>query len=235
MGNSTAVSATVDVLPNGKQNIARFKEVDANSKHSAPFPESNAVDGNIVSNDSRWVSSPGAFPGTLEIKLTDFYLVDELVLYCGATGYNNPITNFQLQYWSNNKWVDAISETENTAAVYRKNFTEVKTNKLRLNVNSTAGNIVRLYEIEVYGKEINTLSVPEISAFKNQFAICPNPTSSSIHIEGEKDVDSIVVFDLNAKVLMRNQGVKNIDVSQLAVGTYIVRVNNTETFKFIKK
>ncbi len=234
MGNSTAVSATVDVLPNGKQNIARFKEVDASSTHSAPFPESKAVDGNIVSNDSRWVSKPGAFPATLEIKLTDFYLVDELVMYCGASGYNNPITNFQFQYWSNNKWVDAISETTNISAVYRKSFTEVKTNKLRLNVNSTASNAVRLYEIEVYGKEFNTLGIAENNSYEYKFKIYPNPTSSVISVKGENNVESIVVFDLNAKVLMSNKNSNNINVSQLPVGTYIIRVNDKETFKFIK-
>jgi hypothetical protein len=235
MGNSKTVTAAVDVLPSGKQNVARFKGVVVSSTTSASFPGSMSVDGNIVSDASRWVSRSGTFPATLEIDLVDFYLVDELVLYCGFQGYNSPITNFQFQIWDGKKWVDVVSETANTEGLYRKSFAEVKTNKLRLNVNSTTSNIVRLYEIEVYGKEFNTLSIAENKSYKHQFTIYPNPTSSLLQIEGNNDVDSIVVFDLNAKVLMRNQGVKNIDVSQLAVGTYIVRVNNSETFKFIKK
>jgi len=229
------VSATVDVLLSGKQNVARFKTADASSTHSAPYPGSSAVDGDIVSDDSRWVSKSGTFPATLEIDLVDFYLVDELALYCGYLGYNSPITNFQFQYWDGTKWVDAVIETNNTQGLYRKNFPEVKTNKLRLNVNSTAGNIVRLYEIEVYGKEFNTLSINENNSYVHQFTIYPNPTSSLIYIKGENDVESIVVFDLNAKVLLRSQGSKNIDVSQLPVGTYIISVNSKETFKFIKK
>ena len=235
LGNSITVSATVDVLLSGKQNVARFKTADASSTHSAPYPGSSAVDGDIVSDASRWVSKSGTFPATLEIDLVDFYLVDELALYCGYLGYNSPITNFQFQYWDGTKWVDAVIETNNTQGLYRKNFPEVKTNKLRLNVNSTAGNIVRLYEIEVYGKEFNTLSIKENNSYVNQFAIYPNPTTNTINIEGNTDIDSLVIFDLNAKVLMQNQGSKNIDVSQLTAGTYVIRINNKETFKFIKK
>jgi len=235
MGNSAPVTVVVDVVASGKQNVARFKDVDASSTHSAPYPAINAVDGNVVSAASRWVSKSGSFPAELEIKLSDFYLVDELVLYCGTSTYDSPLTNFQFQYWSNNKWVDLLSETANTAAVYRKSFTEVKTNKLRLNVNSTATNIVRLFEIEVYGKESSTLGTEDNKLYKNQFSIYPNPTSNTINIEGNSDVDSVVIFDLNAKVLMQNQGSKNIDVSPLAAGTYVIRINNKETIKFIKK
>ncbi len=235
LGNSPTVSATVDVNLNGKQNVARFKNVTASSTNSASLAAYNAVDGNVVSDASRWVSKAGPFPITFEIDLVDFYLVDEIALYCGYQGYNSPITNFQFQIWDGSKWVDAIKETANTQAVYKKNFTEVKTNKLRLNVNSIVGNVVRLFEIEVYGNEFNSLSTVDSGQYVHQFKIYPNPTSSFIHIEGKDDVESIVVFDLNAKVLMRNQGSKSIDVSQLSAGTYVVSVNNAETYKFIKK
>ena len=235
LGNSATVSATVDVLLSGKQNVARFKNVEVSSTNSAAFPGKNAVDGNVVSDASRWVSKAGVFPATLEIDLVDYYLVDELALYCGYAGYNSPITNFQFQIWDGKKWVDVIKETANTQPLYKKNFTEVKTNKLRLNVNAIEGNVVRLFEIEVYGNDFNTLNTPEINSYKHQFKIYPNPTSSLIYIEGQDDVESIVVFDLNARVLMRNQGSKSIDVSQLSAGTYVVSVNYKETFKFIKK
>jgi hypothetical protein len=235
MGNSAPVSAMVDVLAHGKQNVARFKDVDVSLSHSAPFAGINAVDGNVVANASRWISKPGNFPASIEVKLSDFYLIDELVMYCGATGYNNPITNFQFQVWSSNKWVDVITETANAAAVYRKSFPEVRTNKVKVTVNASTGDAVRLYEIEVYGKESKTLSTAEYAPYINQFAIYPNPASSSIQIESKDEVESIVVFDLNAKILMQNKASKSIDISQLASGTYVLRVNNKETFKFIKK
>lgn len=234
-GNSEAVSAVVDVLPNGKQNVVRFKDVDASATHSAPFPAINAVDSNNVSASSRWVSRSGSFPATLEIKLTDFYVVDELVLYCGTSipGDNSPITNFQFQYWSVNKWVDVVSETANTATVYRKSFTEVRTNKLRLNVNSTSTNIVRLFEIEVYGKELGTLGINENKDNK-QFTIYPNPVSTILNISSEIAVENLQVFDFLGKKLLSTQKTNSVDVSPLANGTYFLKVNNLKMIKFIK-
>lgn len=234
-GNSATVSATVDVLISGKQNVARFKDVEVSSTTSAAYPGTLAVDDDIISDTSRWVSKAGTFPATLEIDLKDFYLVDELVLYCGYQGYNSPITNFQFQYWDGIKWVDAVVETNNTLGLYRKTFTEVKTNKLRLNVTSTAGNIVRLYEIEVYGKEFNTLGVNQNSKYINQFTIYPNPAANSLFIEGKNEIESVEIFDINAKVLISKQGTRTVDVSQLSAGFYFIKLNNTETFKFIKK
>ncbi len=234
-GNSVTVSAVIDVLPSGKQNVARFKNVVVSSTHSAPYPGSSAVDNDIISDASRWVSKSGVFPATLEIDLKDFYLVDELVLYTGYQGYNSPITNFQFQYWDGIKWVDAISETANTLSSYRKSFTEVKTNKLRLYVNSADGNIVRLFEIEVYGKLFTTLSTNEFDLTKNEFKIYPNPTSNLLYVEGESDVESVVIFDLNARKLIKKEDSNAVDVSELSSGTYIVKVNNKETFRLIKK
>jgi len=235
-GNSLAVSNMVDVLANGKQNVARFKDVDVSSTFSASFPGSNAVDGGLTLDSSRWVSRSNALPAEIEIDLKEFYLIDELVLYCGiAPGYNNPITNFQFQYWDGSKWVNAISETANTLASYRKSFTEVKTNKVRLFVNGSTGNMVRLFEIEVYGREATSLSVKENEPYVNKFTIYPNPTSQSLTINGNDDVNSIVIFDSNAKTLLKEENTKSVDVSELSAGTYFVRINNKETFRFIKK
>ena len=234
-GNSVTVATVVDFLPGGRQNVARFKDTNVSSTTSSAYPGKLAVDDDIISDTSRWVSKAGTFPATLEIDLKDFYLVDELVLYCGYQGYNTPITNFQFQYWDGVKWVDAVVETNNTVALYRKSFTEVKTNKLRLNVNSTAANIVRLYEIEVYGKEFNTLAVNENSKYNNRFTIYPNPAENTLFIEGKNEIESVEIFDINAKVLISKQATRALDVSELSAGIYFIQINNLETFKFIKK
>ncbi|QBN20386.1 glycosyl hydrolase [Flavobacterium nackdongense] len=234
-GNSITVSTIVDVLPGGRQNVARFKDIKVSSTTSSSYPGKLAVDDDIISDTSRWVSSAGTFPATLEIDLKDFYLVDELVLYCGYQGYNSPITNFQFQYWDGIKWVNAVVETNNTLALYRKSFTEVKTNKLRLNVTSTAANIVRLYEIEVYGKEFNSLGVNENSKYINKFTIYPNPAENTLFIEGKNEIESVEIFDINAKVLISKQATRTVDVSELCAGIYFIKVNNTETLQFIKK
>jgi hypothetical protein len=235
-GNSSSVSNMVDVLANGKQNVARFKDVQVSSIHSLPFPGTNAVDGGINLDSSRWVSRANSIPATIEIDLNGTYLIDELVFYCGiAPGYNNPITNFQFQYWDGTKWVSAITETDNALASYRRSFTEVSTSRVRLLVNGSTGNMVRLFEIEVYGREAATLSVNKNQPYVNKFTIYPNPTSKSLTIDGNDDVNSIVIFDINAKIILKAQNTKSVDVSELSAGTYFVGINNKEIFRFIKK
>lgn len=235
-GNSATVSNMVDVLENGKQNVARFKNVDVSSIHSAPFPGSNAVDGGINLDASRWVSRANSMPATIEIELNGTYLIDELVFYTGLNGlYSSPITNFQFQYWDGTKWVSAITETDNTLASYRRSFTEVSTNKVRLLVNGSTGNMVRLFEIEVYGRELATLSVKENELYLKTSKIYPNPVDNTLFIEGENEIESVEIFDINAKVLISKAGTKTVDVSQLSPGFYFIKLNNTKTFKFIKK
>lgn len=234
LGNSAAVTVVVDVLANGKQNVARFKSATASSTNSSSFPASNAVDGKIVADADRWVSVRNVFPVTLEIDLNGFHFIDEIALYTGTLGYNSPLTNFEFQYWSNNAWVNAIKETTNSNPTYQKNFTEVRTNKVRLNILGVAEGIVRLFEIEVFGREEATLSTKDVVAYKNQFTVYPNPTTKSIFVEGSTDVDSITIFDLNAKVLLKEVRTNSVDVSQLSSGTYIISINEKENFRFIK-
>ena len=234
LGNSAAVTVVIDVLANGKQNVARFKSATASSTLNSSFPASNAVEGKRVADADRWVSARNVFPVTLEIDLNGFHFVDELALYTGTLGYNSPLTNFEFQYWSNNGWVNAIKETTNTNAEYKKSFTEVRTNKLRLNILGVAEGIVRLFEIEVYGREETTLSTNDIVRNKNQFIIYPNPTTKSIFVEGNTDVDSITIFDFNGKVLLKEVQTNSVDVSKLATGAYIISINEKENFKFIK-
>lgn len=231
--NSAYASVSLNINPNISFNVALNKNVVVNTVHSAPYPGEKAVDGNIVSDTSRWVSVSGVFPAYIEIDLNGYFLISELKLYTGYLGYNAPLTSFDFQYWNVDRWENIISETTNTISAYSKIFTEVRTNKVRLYVNSTAANIVRLYEIEVYGKLSTSLGINEFTS--NQFTIYPNPTSNILYISGKNDIESLQVFDLNGRQLIKKAGVNSLDISDLAKGAYLLNLNNKETFKFIKK
>ena len=69
----------------------------------------------------------------------------------------------------------------------------------------------------------------------NDFTIYPNPVSNVLSVKGNKAVESITIFDLHARKLIATEGSDTVDVSQLAKGTYIVKVNKNQIFKFIKK
>lgn len=231
--NSKFVLGSIDLNPNIVFNVALNKSVIVNTVNSATYPGEKAVDGNIVSDASRWVSVSGVFPAYIEIDLNGDFLINELKLYTGYLGYNSPLTSFDFQYWNVDRWENLVSETTNTISAYSKIFTEVRTNKVRLYVNSTAANIVRLYEIQVYGKQSSSLGVNEFTS--NKFAIYPNPTSNLLYVSGIKDVETLEIFDLNGRQLIKKAGANSVDVSSLPNGIYFMKLNNKETIKFIKK
>ncbi len=231
--NSKFVLGSIDLNPNIVFNVALNKSVFASSVHSAPYPATMAVDGDIVSDASRWVTKAGELPAYIEIDLKGTFLISQLKFYSGFQGYNSPITSFVFQYWNGTSWQDIVTETSNTISSYDKSFAEVETNKVRLNINGTASGIARFFEIEVYGRISSSLGVNEFDS--NNFVIYPNPVSNSLFLKGNKDIESIEIFDTNGKKLITKRNENTVDVSQLSAGIYFVKVNNRETLKFIKK
>jgi hypothetical protein len=90
-----------------------------------------------------------------------------------------------------------------------------------------------LYEIEVYGKLSPSLEVKEFSS--NQFTIYPNPPSNLLYISSKNNIESLEISDLNGKQLIKKAGVNSVDISELSKGIYFIKLNDKETFKFIKK
>jgi hypothetical protein len=230
--NSKFVIADLDVNPNIIFNVALNKSVFASSVNSATTPASLAVDGNIVSDTSRWVTKSGELPAYIEIDLNGSFLISELKFYSGYQGYNSPITSFVFQYWNIDRWEDLVTETTNTISQYSKTFTEVRTNKVRLNINSTTSNIARFYEIEVYGR-IGTLGTNDFKV--NKFIIYPNPTSNMLNIIGDNEINVLQIFDINGKNVITKKNSNSVDVQTLSTGNYYLKLNNKETVKFIKE
>ena len=233
--NSKAAVVVLDVNPTTIFNVALNKPATASSTLSSIYPASFAVDGNNTSDASRWVNTRGLVPAILEIDLQASFLISQIKVFTGFAGYNNPLTNFTFDYWDEDtqSWKTVVTETNNSVSVYSKIFAEVKTNKVRLYINAAStDNTVRLYEIEVYGR-IATLGINSFAAPK--FNIYPNPTSDTIKISGDQSIVFLQIFDVNGRSLMVQRNSNAVDVSALAKGTYFIKVNNTETFKFIKE
>ena len=232
--NSKYVIADIDLSPATVSNVALNKPVTASSILSSTYPASNAVDGNITSDTSRWVNTRGLVPAILEIDLQASFLISQIKIFTGFTGYNNPLTSFTFDYWDENtqNWATVVTETNNSISTYSKSFSEVKTNKVRLYINATSDNTVRLYELEVYGR-IATLGTNNFSLSK--FKIYPNPTSNIINISGDITIEFLQIFDISGKQLISKKDSNSIEVSKLPKGTYFMKLNNKETLKFIKE
>ena len=92
--------------------------------------------------------------------------------------------------------------------------------------NDTNG--VSIGSAYIFDLSTNTETTTNISTINNQnINLYPNPTSSLLSIEGDVEVSSIVITSLSGQVIKTIEGdVKNIDVSDLPKGAYLLKVTS---------
>ena len=133
---------------NDISNIALNKPVNASSAYSSHFPASNAVDGDNVSDSSRWISEVSTSgEHALEINLQGDFEVSRINFWTGWNGYNTPLAEFSVDYWSQGQWQQLFSKTNNAQAIVSQSFEPTVLSKIRLR----SSNWIKLYEIEVLG------------------------------------------------------------------------------------
>lgn len=126
----------------------------ANASSSMPdHPAAHAIDGRI-SDASRWVSKPSDDPSWLELDLGKASKLAGIHLFTGF-GSSDPISAFQVQFWSDGKWLDIPSAavSGNTAIAIAIAFDQtisVESHKLRLWVTASPQRIARVKEIVVW-------------------------------------------------------------------------------------
>lgn len=113
-------------------------------------------------------------------------------------------------------------------------FPAVNTNFIRMEVLSSHGDTFIGFS-EIAFSEGSTLSLPEVSA--ENIKLYPNPANSHIIINGLKTSETYKVYNtLGAEVLNGTIANKDqIDISNLQVGLYLVKVGNNSPIKIIKR
>ena len=77
-----------------------------------------------------------------------------------------------------------------------------------------------------------TLSIEEQTKF--QVKIYPNPVSDILNIESENEIKSVVIYSVQGQIVqVSNQ--KQIDISRIAAGIYMIRIQDTEDIVLTKK
>lgn len=85
----------------------------------------------------------------------------------------------------------------------------------------------------------NTLSTPSFNLSKLE--IYPNPVTNILNLDYEEEISNIKIFNLLGQEMINknvNANTQQIDLSQLAIGTYVAKIsvnNAVKTFKLIKK
>lgn len=235
------VEQTFYVRPGGP-NIALNRPATASSQFNNTYTPDKAVDGNIIDNANRWLTSNSVAdfetsPQWIEIALDANYEINAFSFYTGFNGYNKPIYEFDFQVFNTqtNSWNTVISETDNVNPIYLKAFTPVIGNKVRLYMDGSPNKfIARLYELEVFGEFASVLSTSDKEY--SQVQVYPNPvTGGQLHVKGVNNIESLSVCNLLGA--QQKIGFKNniVDVSKLSSGLYFLNINNKLVYKFIKK
>ncbi len=85
----------------------------------------------------------------------------------------------------------------------------------------------------------SVLAVSDAAANNLKLSVFPNPVSEVLNLKSDKEITGVTVIDLSGKIIKREKGVSQINVSNLAKGTYVVQAayknGSVENTKFIKK
>jgi len=78
--------------------------------------------------------------------------------------------------------------------------------------------------------------VAEIEAdHKDEVTLYPNPVSTTLNISGLNSTSEVEIYRHTGQKVIKSRGKSQIDVSSLASGVYLVKVDQTTTLKFIKE
>ena len=188
-------------------NVALNKTVTAGVASEGSLPE-KIVDGvsNLVNISEVWFVSQyrSTDEAWAEIDLGAAYTIDSSTIYTGYANGTNRCTDYKLQYWKDDAWVDIPggAQTENTEQKSTLTFTEaVTTSKVRF-----AANHVRftVQEIEIYGvpAEIDDMNLEDVSKQVTLEQI-PDSNQINVYLEGfnksgnPAKIENLVAVDLN--------------------------------------
>jgi hypothetical protein len=148
---------TIPVLVNATLN----KPVRASSV-LAGNPAENAVNGDrTVATTNRWVTDSDPNGHWIEVDLETFHTVHLFQMWRDPNYGILDMQEFILQVWNStdNTWIDVVYEENDRSGEYSKEFEPVTTNKVKLiflpNPQTNADRRVRMYELEVWGYELN--------------------------------------------------------------------------------
>ena len=71
---------------------------------------------------------------------------------------------------------------------------------------------------------------------KNDFVLFPNPVANTIFIKNsDKQISVLAIYSILGEKIIHKTHTNKIDISYLKSGLYLIKINNNQTIKFIKK
>lgn len=176
-------------------NIAQGRPVTASSE-DGPTPKANAVDGDW---NTRWAASSYNFPESVTVDLQgEYYIEDIYTLFELASGFQ-----FKLEYSRDGEnWITYADCTDNTEEIF-ENLSEgaAVADYVRLTITgSTDRHWASIWELQVYGSRITSMSPAEISGTVNEEIALPETLSLTLESGEVKEYgiqweDASVIYD----------------------------------------
>ena len=233
---SSTRSITVNAAPpvGGSSNVALGKSATVDSEYNATYTKGKAVDGDISTTSSnRWVSANTAWPHWIELDLNGTYSINQLKFWTGSDGYNRSV-HYTFEYWNGTGWSTLLNKPSNTDPTVDETFTAVTTSKVRLTGTGTsdgAGNLFRLFEVEVHGTTVaNTAPVISLSAPANNaaFTVGQNVTATASASDADGTISKVEFFSNGSKLGEDNFAPYNFTWTALSAGTYAITAKATD-------
>ena len=242
----STVDATNNLTLIEYPNVALNKIATANSSYSTAFGQSKAIDGDTTSGTSQWIVNFGVptdanyspLPAWFEVDLQGSFTIDSFRI----TEFFRAVKNYSFDVWDptlnsgSGGWKSVFNITNNPATPLSSynSFSPVTTTKVRLFINEhNSTNLMRLFELEVYGYTAQTLGVKKYE--KQPFSIYPNPVSNDIlNISNEQEVELVDVYNLTGAKIETPYEKGKLLISKLPTGVYFLKINNKDSIKFIK-
>jgi hypothetical protein len=170
-----------------------------------------------------------------------------LVTYTGPTGFNTPINydnnwhHYTITYdgTSFRTYLDGVHQFGSVSSISTQG-TMLYIGGASGNNTGANGNDIYLDDFQVYNQWFNdqgvyglylsqsatTLDSQDFSAQNLKATIYPNPTTDSFSIEMENDLKSVEIYSLQGQKVMTSFD-KNVNVSNLSNGIYLVRIEDS--------
>jgi hypothetical protein len=170
---SNALSQVVNAVAGGSTNVALASAggvASASSAYSTGYPvasiNNNERKGASWGSGGGWNDATGGvFPDWVQINFSGSRTIDRVVVYTVQDNYTGPVeptdtqtfalyglTGFTVQTWNGSAWVTQATVTGNNLVKRTIAFSAVATDRVRINVTSTADGWSRIAEVEAWGQ-----------------------------------------------------------------------------------
>jgi RHS repeat-associated protein len=180
----------------------------ASTTSSTSYPASAAINGDR--RGTGWGSGGGwmdktsnSYPDWLEVDFSGSKTIDEIDVFTLQDNYTSPsdpttsmtfslygIVDFQLQYWDggSGSWVTVSGGniSGNNKVWKQVTFSQITTNKIRVNVTSALSNFSRVTELEAWGTD---------PALTYSYDAAGNVTNDGVHSYGYDSVSRLISVD----------------------------------------